>query len=214
VLQWTCYEIAMQKLWSSDLFPTPPTFSEIKASPQLLALNAFVLLLIPVWRDVHFYSAHRFLHIRPLYRLIHSLHHRNTDPEPFSGLCMHPTEHLYYYSNALFPCIYISGLSPLVFHFLFFHLVFAPAAGHSGFEDHFGSDQYHAIHHAKFEANYGSPNSAFIDRFFGTFRETLGKSEEYKGEWKEGGEKKKQEEQEVRSCRYEDDFSQNTRCII
>ncbi|GMH50762.1 hypothetical protein TL16_g00861 [Triparma laevis f. inornata] len=194
VLQWTAYEIGMQKIWASNLFPTPPTMAEIRASPELIALNVGVLLLIPIWRDIHFYSAHRFLHIRPLYRLVHSLHHRNTDPEPFSGLTMHPMEHLYYYSNALFPCIYMTGLSPLVFHFLFFHLVFAPAAGHSGFEDHFGSDQYHAIHHAKFEANYGSPNSAFIDRFFGTFRETLGKSKEYTGEWKEevkGKEKKK-----------------------
>ena len=79
----------------------------------------------------------------------------------------------------------MSGLSPLAFHFLFFHLTFAPAAGHSGYEDHFGSDNYHAIHHAKFEANYGSPSSAFIDRLFGTFRETLGKSDEYNGEWSE-----------------------------
>ena len=39
----------------------------------------------------------RFVHISALYKYIHSLHHRNTDIEPFSGLCMHPVEHLYYY---------------------------------------------------------------------------------------------------------------------
>ena len=33
-----------------------------------------------------------------MYKYIHSLHHRNTDIEPFAGLCMHPVEHLYYYS--------------------------------------------------------------------------------------------------------------------
>lgn len=33
-----------------------------------------------------------------MYKYIHSLHHRNTDIEPFSGLCMHPIEHLYYFS--------------------------------------------------------------------------------------------------------------------
>lgn len=33
-----------------------------------------------------------------MYKYIHSLHHRNTDIEPFSGLCMHPLEHLYYFS--------------------------------------------------------------------------------------------------------------------
>lgn len=68
VLQWTAYEIGMQKIWASNLFPTPPTMAEIRASPELIALNVGVLLLIPIWRDIHFYSAHRFLHIRPLYR--------------------------------------------------------------------------------------------------------------------------------------------------
>ena len=34
---------------------------------------------------------------KAMYKYIHSLHHRNTDIEPFAGLCMHPVEHLYYY---------------------------------------------------------------------------------------------------------------------
>jgi len=112
------------------------------------------------------------------------------DPHFVHTACLPPSHSplplRYYYSNAFFPTVYfLPYLSPLLFHFLFLHLTFAPAAGHSGFDDHFGSDQYHAIHHAKFEANYGSPSSAFLDRYFGTFRETLGKSKEYTGEWKE-----------------------------
>ena len=39
-------------------------------------------------------QAHRLLHISALYRFVHSLHHRNIDIEPFSGLSMHPVEHL------------------------------------------------------------------------------------------------------------------------
>ena len=54
-----------------------------------------------MYRDFHFYWAHRFIHIRALYKYVHSLHHRNTDIEPFAGLCMHPIEHLYYYSLSL-----------------------------------------------------------------------------------------------------------------
>ena len=46
-----------------------------------------------------------------------------------------------------------------------------PRCGHSGFEDHFQSDQYHYLHHQKFECNYGSPFSASIDMACGTFRE-------------------------------------------
>lgn len=54
-----------------------------------------------------------------------------------------------------------------------------------GFEDHWQADQYHYIHHAKFECNYGSPTSGWIDQFFGTFREKLGSSSAYKGEYRD-----------------------------
>jgi hypothetical protein len=75
--------------------------------------------------------------------------------------------------------------SPFVFLWLFVHLTFSPAAGHSGYEDHFQSDQYHYLHHARFECNYGSPFSAFIDQAMGTFRGSLGNSQEYTGGHKE-----------------------------
>ena len=38
--------------------------------------------VVPLWRSVHFYFAHRFIHIHPLYKYVHSLHHRNVDIEP------------------------------------------------------------------------------------------------------------------------------------
>ena len=88
------------------------------------------VLLVPLWRDLHSYIAHRFVHIRAVYRFVHSLHHRNADPEPFSGLTMHPVEHLYYFSNALVPVLYVSGLSPLIFLWIYVHLAIAPGAGH------------------------------------------------------------------------------------
>lgn len=65
------------------------------------------------------------------------------------------------------------------------HLTIAPGCGHSGWEDHFQSDQYHYLHHAKFECNYGSPFSACIDQGLGTFRESLGASKHYAGAWSE-----------------------------
>ncbi|CAJ1336740.1 unnamed protein product [Effrenium voratum] len=184
ILQWTLLEALMMRLWATGKVPYV-TAADIISKPVLLCLNVFWVLAMPVWRDLHFYIAHRFIHIRAVYKYVHSLHHRNSDPEPFSGLTMHPIEHLYYYSNAFFPALYLSGLSPFLFYWCFFHLAIAPACGHSGFEDHFQSDQYHYCHHAKFECNYGSPMSGFIDQWCGTFREKLGESKEYKGEFKE-----------------------------
>ena len=182
IVQWTWWEALMVRLWATGAVQYA-TFEQLAAQPSLVLYNVFWLLAIPVWRDLHFYVAHRFLHIRAVYTYVHKLHHRNADPEPFSGICMHPVEHMYYYSCAFTPSIYLSGLSPLVAVFNWVHLTLAPGAGHSGFEDHFQSDQYHFLHHAKFECNYGSPMSAPIDQAIGTFREKLGASKMYSGEW-------------------------------
>merc|ERR1719401_3141040 len=172
----------MTRLWATGKVPYVPD-EELMRSPRQLLVTALLVLLVPVWRDMHFYFAHRFSHIRAFYKYVHALHHRNTDPEPFSGLCMHPVEHLIYFSCALVPTMYIR-CSPLVYMFNFMHAGIAPGGGHSGFEDHWQSDQYHYVHHAKFECNYGSPASAWIDQLFGTFRERLGTSEAYKGAYK------------------------------
>jgi len=183
VLQWSLSECAMVRLWATGAVPYVPDREILQSPLQLVVLLALVLAM-PIWREVHFYFAHRFIHIRAVYKYVHSVHHRNTDPEPFSGLCMHPFEHLLYFSNALLPTLLLP-VSPFVYTWLFTHLGLAPAAGHSGFEDHWQADQYHYIHHAKFECNYGSPQSAWIDQFFGTFREKLGSSGDYRGEYKE-----------------------------
>lgn len=64
------------------------------------------------------------------------------------------------------------------------HLLISPAASHSGWEDNWQSDQFHYLHHVKFECNYGTSGPP-LDKIFGTFREKLGKSDEYKGESKD-----------------------------
>jgi sterol desaturase/sphingolipid hydroxylase (fatty acid hydroxylase superfamily) len=105
---------------------------------------------IPLWRDFHFYFAHRLLHFGPVFRHVHSLHHRNTDIEPFAGararprprractqrhdpaagLCMHPVEHLYYYACVLPSLVFFASPFHLLWNGL--HLLLAPGASHSG----------------------------------------------------------------------------------
>jgi sterol desaturase/sphingolipid hydroxylase (fatty acid hydroxylase superfamily) len=55
---------------------------------------AALLLVIPVWREAHFYAIHRLIHWPPLYRSVHRLHDTNVNPGPWSGLAMHPVEHV------------------------------------------------------------------------------------------------------------------------
>ena len=44
------------------------------------------LLAVPIWREFHFYWVHRFSHIKPVYKAVHYLHHKNSNPGPWSGL--------------------------------------------------------------------------------------------------------------------------------
>uniref|UniRef100_A0A6S7ZRJ7 Fatty acid hydroxylase domain-containing protein n=2 Tax=Aplanochytrium stocchinoi TaxID=215587 RepID=A0A6S7ZRJ7_9STRA len=178
-IQWTVWEAVFIHCFATDRLPYLKD-SEAFSSPRSFASLMISILMLPVWRDVHFYCAHRFIHIKAIYKYVHSLHHRNTDIEPFAGLSMHPIEHLYYYS-CFAPSLYLR-LSPFFLLFNGYHLIIAPGASHSGYEDHFQADQMHYLHHRYFECNYGTPGF-MMDRFFGTFRESLGvNSNVYKGE--------------------------------
>ncbi len=53
--------------------------------------------------------------------------------EPFSGLCMHPVEHLYYWSCAVIPLM-MFPTSPFAMLWVGQHALLAPAASHSGWE--------------------------------------------------------------------------------
>eukprot|EP00501_MAST-03F_sp_TOSAG23-6_P001157 GSMAST32.ASY1.ANO1.1201.1 assembled CDS len=91
VVQWTVWEWVMTRIWVSGAVKFA-TNTDIFNDKSLLALNVLWIFLVPVYRDLHFYVAHRFIHIRAIYKYVHSLHHRNADPEPFSGMSMHPAD--------------------------------------------------------------------------------------------------------------------------
>ena len=164
---WTIFENIFAYLWATERLPyisNETTFS------TLWGFGYFMLALtgVPAWRSIHFYFAHRFLHYTPLYKQVHSLHHRNTDIEPFSGLCMHPVEHMYYFACVL-PNL-VLYCSPFAFVWNGVHLLLSPAASHSGYEDHSQSDLFHYLHHYYFECNYAGSDAAFMDKAFGTFK--------------------------------------------
>ena len=134
-----------------------------------------LMLLIPVYRDLHFYLVHRLIHWPTLYKTIHSLHHRNTNPGPWSGLSMHPVEHLLYFSAIAIHWIVPSN--PVHAMFTSFHLMMSPAPGHAGFEhieigpvdiDTHGYSHY--LHHKYFEVNYAD-GVLPLDKWFGSFHD-------------------------------------------
>lgn len=157
-----------------------PYYADFWSRPVLSLCS---VLGVNLWRNTHFYWIHRVMHpwgLRgrwaafdlgaPLYRAVHSLHHKSTNPGPWAGLSMHPIEHFLYYS-----CSWISfamTLHPLVFLFAKFHADVSPVGGHDGHEDPGGGGNgYHWLHHHRFECNYGVPTIDW-DRLCGTFVDT------------------------------------------
>ena len=166
---WTAYEVLM--LWSyANGYATMISPSENPVG--------FVALffLVPFVHEVGFYFAHRSLHWPPLYRIAHKLHHRNINPGPWSGLSMHPIEHLIYFSSILI--FFIVPAHPIHMINLASRLGVAPAQGHTGFdrvvvgeETAMDTSYYaHYLHHRYFEVNYAD-GMVPLDKWFGSFHD-------------------------------------------
>jgi len=161
---WTFYEVLYY--WSMANGYTP--MITFKDNPIWFISQ---LLLIPIWREFHFYWIHRFLHWKPLYKISHYLHHHNINPGPWSGLAMHPIESMGYFSVVLIHFLVPSH--PLLFLFNSQHTALTPAPSHTGFEGSlkgglpFGS-YFHYLHHRYFDCNYGESGLPF-DKWFGSF---------------------------------------------
>lgn len=131
-------------------------------------------LLAPIVHTVHFYFGHRLLHVKFLYRHFHSLHHRNIQVGPWSGLSMHPVEHIIYFSTVVVQ--WLVALHPLNALYQIHLASFQPAPGHCGFEkmhvckgmDLAAGSNFHYQHHKHFECNYGGSIMP-LDAWFGTF---------------------------------------------
>ena len=166
---WTAYEVVIYWLFANHYVPNVSW----QVHPIYCTL---VLLLIPAFREVHFYLVHRMIHWPPLYHTVHTLHHNNVNPGPWSGLAMHPVEHLLYFSGALIHLIVPSHPFHAAFHLM--HAAVTPAQGHVGFDkvvvgedSHFDTHAFaHYLHHKYFECNYAD-GAIPLDRWFGTFHD-------------------------------------------
>lgn len=166
---WTAYEVLLLWAYANGYAPMlHPGENPV----------AFVLLffLVPFIHEVGFYFAHRLLHWPPLYRVAHAVHHRNVNPGPWSGLSMHPIEHVIYFSTILLYFV-IPG-HPIHMINLASRLGVAPAQGHIGFdrvvvgeEATFNASYYaHYLHHRYHEVNYAD-GMVPLDKWFGSFHD-------------------------------------------
>lgn len=50
------------------------------------------LLILTFWNEIHFYLIHRLMHLRPMMKLVHRVHHKSVVPSVFSVYSFHPVE--------------------------------------------------------------------------------------------------------------------------
>jgi len=144
---------------------------------------AVILLLTPLFGEVHFYVVHRILHFPTLYKYIHSLHHNNVNPGPWSGLSMHPVEHVFYFCGIVM--IALCNAHPIHMISYAIRVSLGPAIGHVGFdkvevgkEAKLNSEYYaHYLHHKLFEVNYAD-GVVPLDKWFGSFHDGSPEAEE------------------------------------
>lgn len=176
VTVWTAYEALMMWAMANGYVPT------LNWSENPIC---FVLLfaLVPLWESFYFYLIHRMIHFPFLYRHIHYLHHRNVNVGPWSGLAMHPIEHVIYLGSVLIHFVVPAHPVHILYHLQYFTLTAATThAGFAGFSvagrNRFALGTFHhQMHHRYFECNYGGLEVPW-DKWFGSFHDGTAESHE------------------------------------
>lgn len=164
---WTAYEVLMLWAMANEFIPV------LRWSDNPVWFVA-LFFLTPMWISFHFYWIHRWLHWPPLYKAVHALHHRNTNVGPWSGLSMHPVEHLIFFSSILIHVVLAAHPVHILFHMQ--HQALTAATSHTGFEGLMIKGRnwlalgtfHHQMHHRYFECNYGNlevPCDVWFDSF-------------------------------------------------
>ncbi|MDA8885992.1 sterol desaturase family protein [Bacteroidia bacterium] len=176
----------MHTVWSMFIFALLGGVIDICAANDLTSLYTdneqygytytFLSFFIVIGlNDIYFYLGHRFLHWKPIFKKIHSIHHQSHTPNPFSAFSFHPLE-----------AVIQIGIIPLVAIFIPLHtgvllifsafLLFMSVYGHCGYELRGGKAKslhiftnsiHHNQHHRYVNHNFG----LFLiiwDKLFGT----------------------------------------------
>ena len=130
-----------------------------------------VFVLIPFWASFHFHFIHRLLHWRPLFKIAHAVHHRNVALGPWSGLSMHPIEHIIYLSSVLIHLVLPSHPTHILFHMQWNAI--GASSSHTGFEAWtfrgkpfiYLTAFHHQLHHKFLDCNYGN-SLVPVDKWF------------------------------------------------
>jgi lathosterol oxidase len=128
--------------------------------------------------DAWFYWTHRLMHWRPLFRLVHHVHHRSHNPTPWAAYSFHPLEAVME-SGFIGAAVFVIPLHPLAILVWLLYMITMNVLGHLGFEflpagfsRHWlfrwqNTSVHHNMHHRYYSCNYGLYFNIW-DRLMGT----------------------------------------------
>ena len=174
VTVWTLYEALM-------LFALSNGYAPSLSMPNHLFWLVLMILFIPMWETTHFFLIHRLIHTSKIYQRVHALHHRNTNVGPWSGMSMHPVEHIVYLSTVLIHFVIPANPFLISFHLMYFTL--SAATTHTGYEGIVRNGKlvlplgtfHHQLHHRYFTCNYGGLEMPW-DQWTGSFHDGTAQS--------------------------------------
>jgi sterol desaturase/sphingolipid hydroxylase (fatty acid hydroxylase superfamily) len=139
---------------------------------------AFSTVLLIFAHDAYFYWTHRLMHWKPLFPLVHRVHHLSHTPTPWAAFAFHPIEAVI--QAAVFPLfILVVPAHPLTALVWLFYMTGMNVLGHCGFEilprgftrhpvsRWHNTTVHHDMHHRHVHCNYGLYYNLW-DRLMGT----------------------------------------------
>jgi len=145
-----------------------------------LAYFIFSIVLMLFIHDTYFYWTHRWMHLKPVFKLFHKVHHLSTNPSPWAALAFHPLEAIVE-ASVIIVIVVLIPVHPFSIGIFLLLMMLYNVYGHLGYELYpkafsrsfmgkwINTSFSHNQHHQYFEGNYGL-YFLFWDRWMKTLR--------------------------------------------
>lgn len=165
-------------LFSEKIRPHSTFYQHLDEHGAFYFVMAFPLMLLI--HDTYFYWVHRIMHSPWLFKMVHLVHHKSTNPSPWAAYAFHPLEAVF---ESLIFVIFLFTIPVHTAHLNFFFIfsLLYNVYGHLGFEIYpkgfskhwlgkwINTSTSHNQHHQYFKGNYGLYFTIW-DRLMGTMR--------------------------------------------
>lgn len=141
---------------------------------------AFSIIAMIFMHDTYFYWSHRLMHQPKLFKYLHLVHHKSTNPSPWAAYAFHPYEAVVE-AGIIIPIAFIIPFHQTAIIVFLLIMIIYNVYGHLGYEifpkkfhknfigKWINTSVNHNQHHKHFNGNYGL-YFLFWDRWMGTLR--------------------------------------------